>query len=58
MPPQARVTGPGREDGGAWLAGSSPAMTMEGRGPENVAGTYRAVFAARNLASFAGKGRG
>jgi hypothetical protein len=40
------------------MAGSSPAMTMEGRGPENVAGTYRAVFAARNLASFAGKGRG
>src|ERR1700722_14845931 len=34
----SRVTGPGREDGGAWMAGSSPAMTMEGRGPETSPG--------------------
>jgi hypothetical protein len=40
------------------MAGSSPAMTMEGLWPRNVAGTYKAVFAARNLASFTGKGRG
>jgi len=40
------------------MAGSSPAATaMEGYWPRNFGGTYREALAARNPASFAGKGR-
>src|ERR1700722_1641197 len=35
-----------------------PAMTMEGRWPRNVGGTYRAALAARNPASAAGRAPG